>query len=319
MTMAKAAAQKAPVIDTALLAKLTGGLSDRRTIARIGSDIGHLYSEFLPDIFHSETGIAIDVEYVGSESGLMTDLIANAGQNVSVADCSLRNWCPNFMMTVGNGFVIALMERMLGASPDTIGEPDERSLSHIELDLAAMVLGRIAGVLRSGVNAPGGFEATIEPPFNANGKSAFDEMIAGLYGVTIRMKIDIGKVSSEFSLIVPQRPLLKTSIVAPKASAQALKKQEEWMDMISQQVKRSQVTLEARIKLETLTLRTISRLVAGDVIPFQDLKQDDIGVEVSANGSKLYNCEFGKSGDRYMVRVKNNVSTDDEILRHLMG
>ena len=120
--MAKAAAQKAPAIDTALLAKLTGGLSDRKTIAKIGSDIGHLYSEFLPDIFHSETGIAIDVEYVGSESGLMTDLIANVGQNVAVADCSLRNWCPNFMMTVGNGFVIALMERMLGAAPDSIGE-----------------------------------------------------------------------------------------------------------------------------------------------------------------------------------------------------
>lgn len=49
--MAKAAAQRAPAIDTALLAQLTGGLSDRKTIARIGSDIGHLYSEFLPDIF----------------------------------------------------------------------------------------------------------------------------------------------------------------------------------------------------------------------------------------------------------------------------
>lgn len=317
--MAKAAQQRAPVIDTSLLAKLTGGLSDRKTIAKVGSDIGHLYSEFLPDIFHSETGIAIDVEYIGSESGLMTDLIANIGGNFSVADCSLRNWCPNFMMAVGNGFVIALMERMLGAAADTIGEPDERSLSHIELDLAAMVLGRIGGVLRSGVNAPGGFEATIDPPCTANGQSAFEEMIAGLYGVTVRMKIAIGKVSSEFALIVPQRPLLKTSIAAPKASAQALKKQAEWVDLISEQVKRSQVTLEARIKLETLTLRTISRLVAGDVIPFQDLKQDDIGVEVSANGSKLYNCEFGKSGDRYMVRVKNNVSTDDEILRHLMG
>lgn len=317
--MAKAAQQRAPVIDTSLLAKLTGGLSDRKTIAKVGSDIGHLYTEFLPDIFHSETGIAIDVEYIGSESGLTTDLIANIGGNFSVADCSLRNWCPNFMMAVGNGFVIALMERMLGAAADTIGEPDERSLSHIELDLAAMVLGRIGGVLRSGVNAPGGFEATIDPPFTANGKSAFEEMIAGLYGVTVRMKIAIGKVSSEFALIVPQRPLLKTSIAAPKASAQALKKQAEWVDLISEQVKRSQVTLEARIKLETLTLRTISRLVAGDVIPFQDLKQDDIGVEVSANGSKLYNCEFGKSGDRYMVRVKNNVSTDDEILRHLMG
>ncbi len=317
--MAQAAQQHAPTIDSALLAKLTGGLSDRKTVAKIGTDIGRLYSEFLPDIFHSETGIAIEVEYVGSESGLMTDLIANVGENFSVADCSLRNWCPNFMMALGNGFVIALMERMLGAAPDTIGEPDERSLSHIEIDLAAMVMGRIAGVLRSGVNAPGGFEATIDPPFNSNGKSAFDEQLAGLYGMTIRMKIVIGKVASEFVLIVPQRPLLKTSIVAPKPSAQALKKQEEWMDMISEQVKRSQVTLEARITLETLTLKTISRLMVGDVIPFQAAKQDDIGVEVSANGSKLYNCEFGKSGERYMVRVKNNVSTDDEILRHLMS
>jgi len=37
MIMAKAAAQKAPAIDTALLAKLTGGFSDPKTIAKIGS------------------------------------------------------------------------------------------------------------------------------------------------------------------------------------------------------------------------------------------------------------------------------------------
>jgi flagellar motor switch protein FliM len=317
--MANAAQSNVTAMDPALLAKLTGGLGDSKKVAKIGADIGQIYSNFLPDIFHSETGIAIEVDYLGCESGLMTDLIRKLGKDFAVADCSLRNWCPNFMLATGTAFVMALMERMLGAAPDTIMDPEIRSLSQIELDLAALVMGRIGDVLRSAVNAPGGFEATIDQPFNGNGKSAFEEAIAAQFGMLIRLRIDIGKVSSEFALVIPQRTLLKTTIVAPKPSAQAMKKQEEWMEMISEQVKRSQVTLEAKIRLQSLTLKTISRLVEGDVIPFRDIRQDDICVEVSANGANMYNCEFGRAGDRYTVRVKNNVSTDDEILRHLMG
>jgi flagellar motor switch protein FliM len=317
--MANAAQTTASTMDPALLAKLTGGLGDSKRIAKIGTEIGQIYSNFLPDIFHSETGIAIEVDYIGCQSGLMTDLIQQLGKEFAVADCSLRNWCPNFMLGTGTAFIMALMERMLGAAPETIMEPEVRALSQIELDLAALVIGRVGDVLRSAVNAPGGFEATVEPPFNGNGKSAFEEAMAAQFGLMIRLKVDIGKVSSEFALVIPQRALLKTNIVAPKPSAQALKKQEEWVEMISEQVKRSQVTLEARIRLQSLTLKTIARLVEGDVIPFRDAKQDDICVEVSANGANMYNCEFGRAGDRYTVRVKNNVSTDDEILRHLMG
>ncbi|WP_454892342.1 FliM/FliN family flagellar motor switch protein [Agrobacterium vacciniicorymbosi] len=319
MMMANAAQTNVTAMDPALLAKLTGGLGDGKKVAKIGADIGQIYSNFLPDIFHSETGIGIDVDYVGCESGLMTDLIQKLGKDFAVADCSLRNWCPNFMLATGTAFIMALMERMLGAAPDTIMEPEVRALSQIELDLAALVMGRVGDVLRSAVNAPGGFEPTIDPPFNGNGKSAFEEAIAAQFGMLVRLKVDIGKVSSEFAMVIPQRTLLKTTIVAPKPSPQALKKQEEWMEMISEQVKRSQVTLEAKIRLQSLTLKTISRLVEGDVIPFRDIRQDDICVEVSANGANMYNCEFGRAGDRYTVRVKNNVSTDDEILRHLMG
>jgi flagellar motor switch protein FliM len=317
--MAKLANSKPPAIDPALLAKLTGGLGDAKTLAKIGADIGQLYCEFLPDIFHSETGIDIHVEYAGIESGLMTELIHGFGPDFAMADCSLRNWSPNFMVASGNIFIIALMERMLGALPDGILEAEVRPLSHIELDLAALVFGRMAGVLRSCVNAPGGFEAAIDPPFNATGKSTFDDAISGQFAATIRMKVSIGKVSSEFALIIPQKTLLKATIVSPKPSALALKKQAEWVELISEQVKRSQITLEARIRLEKLTLNTISRLAEGDVIPFRDLHRDNIRVEVSANGSAIYNCEFGRAGDRYTVRVKNNISTDDEILRHLMG
>ena len=45
---------------------------------------------------------------------------------------------------------------------------------------------------------------------------------------------------------------------------------------------------------------------------------DDVSV-VSANGRDMYVCEFGRAGANYMVRVKDNISTDDELLQHLMS
>lgn len=309
----------APTIDTELLAKLTGGLGDRRTVVKIASDIAQLYRDQLPELLQYEAGSGIEVDYVNCESGLMVDLIHNLGRDYGVVECGLKNWAPEFMLGIGNSFIMALMERMLGASPDSITETEQRELSDIELDMSAVVLSRVGSILRAGVNAEGGHEVTISKPFNSDGKTTLEEEITGKFGLLIRMTITIGKIASDLCLILPQRALLTTTIVKPMPSAQALKKQEEWMEMIAEQVKRSQVTLQARIRLQQLPLGTISRLVAGDVIPFRDIGQDNICVEVSANGENMYNCEFGRAGDRYTVRVKNNVSSDDEILRHLMG
>ena len=78
MTTVMAQTSPAP-LDRALLAKLTGGLGDRKTIEKISGEFGNLYAEFLPDVFHSETGISIDVSYVGCTSGLMSDLTIDPG------------------------------------------------------------------------------------------------------------------------------------------------------------------------------------------------------------------------------------------------
>nr|WP_316652324.1 FliM/FliN family flagellar motor switch protein [uncultured Gellertiella sp.] len=318
MTMTEAQAMPpAARIDMAMLARLTGGLGDRKTIDKICADFGQLYQDFLPDVFHSETHLNVLVGYAGCETGLINDLVAEIGTDCVVADASLRNWSPGFVMTCGNSFVITMMENLLGATPETIDEPVERPLSKIELDLAVMVFEKIASVLRSGVNATGGFEALIERPLNAEDRPKPADDQPEQYGAAIRMTIALGPVSSQFTLIVPQKALLKTKVVFPKSKSQPGKTQKEWADQIGEQVRRSQVTLEARIKLQSLTLGTISRLAEGDVIPFFD--SADVHVDVSANGKEMYLCEFGRSGANYTVRVKDNVSSDDEILRHLMG
>ncbi|MEC9463527.1 MAG: FliM/FliN family flagellar motor switch protein, partial [Pseudomonadota bacterium] len=210
-----------------------------------------------------------------------------------------------------------LMENLLGALPETIQEPIERPLSQIELDLAVMVYDKIANVLRSGVNAAGGFEPLLEKAHNAEDRPKPEEDHVDEYAVTVKLGITLGTVTSEFYLIIPQKALLKTVVTMPKSKGQGGKSKKEWQEQIAEQVRRSQVTLEARIRLDSLTLSTVSRLVAGDVIPFRD--KGDVMVDVSANGKNLYVCEFGRAGENYTVRVKDNVSSEDEILKHLMS
>jgi flagellar motor switch protein FliM len=303
-------------IDPVLLAKLTGGLGDHATVAKRCAALGHIFSDFLPDLIKGETGLEVSVSYLGCETGLVNDVIADLGENFALANGSLRNWSPTFVLACGSGIVLTLMEHLLGALPETIKQPVLRPLSVIELDLSVMVFDKLANVLRSAVNAPGGFEPLLEPPHNIEMRPKHSDDHVDEFAAAARMMMTIGTASSEFVVIVPQKVLLKTNISAPKPKAQAAKS-DAWSEQLSEQVRRSKVTLEARIKLQSLTLATISRLAVGDVIPFKD--SQDVHVEVSANGKELYVCEFGRSGENYTVRVKDNVNSDDELLRHLMN
>ncbi|PDT03185.1 FliM/FliN family flagellar motor switch protein [Rhizobium chutanense] len=315
MTMSNASHDK-PAMDPALLAKLTGGLGDRGRVAKICSSFGEIYSEFFPDVIKSETGLEVTVNYLGCEIGYKNHLIDDLSANVTLVDATLRNWSQNITLACGNGFVITLMEHLLGATADTIEEPAERLLSIIETDLAVMVFDKIAKVLRSAVNAPGGFEPSLSAPHALEMRARPPEDRPDEFAAAINMSITLAGIVSEFSLIVPQTALLKTKVTAPKPKRQT-GQSAEWTEQLGDQVRRSHVTLEAKIRLQDLTLRTISKLMVGDVIPFHD--SGDVRVEVSANSKELYVCEFGRSGENYMVRVKDTMNSDDELIRHLMN
>ena len=132
----------------------------------------------------------------------------------------------------------------------------------------------------------------------------------------ITMAVGFAPVLSTFHVVIPQGVLLKSAITAPKP-ANAPKTRAEWSEQLGEQVRRSKVTLEARIRLESQTLDTVSRLQAGDIIPFNEAA--DVRVEVNANGRKLYVCEFGRSGARYTVRVKDTYGSEEELLQHIIG
>lgn len=303
--------------DPTLLARMTGALGDSQTLGKICSDIGHVFSEFLPDIYAGETGQDITIGYAGFDVGMKNELIEKLGDGVALCDVTLRNWCTDFVIGCDSPVIITLVEMLLGAPPSSIEEPKPRNLSKIELDVGAMVFDKIAHVLKSAINAPGGFEPVFEKPYNASNRPAPDPDVRDVFAACINVTIGLGPVLSTFSVIVPQQTLLKTKVVFPKSAAQANKAKDSWAEQIEQQVRRSTVTLEARVSLQSLTLDAISRLQPGDVIPFQDAK--DVRVEVNANGRDLYVCEFGRSGARYTVRIRDTHGSENDILHHLMS
>ncbi|WP_275788839.1 FliM/FliN family flagellar motor switch protein [Pararhizobium gei] len=303
--------------DRKLLARMTGTLGDTKTIGRICADLGQVLSEFLPDIFQNETGFDIEIGYAGFDTGLKSELIDRLGSGVALCDVSLRNWCSHFIISCDSPVIITLMELLLGAPITGVEEPKPRALSKIEMDVATMVVEKIADVLKSAVNAAGGFEATLERPHNATERPAADPDIDDVFAACINVTMGVGPVLSTFSIIVPQQALLKTKVVFPKGVGQARKGKSEWNEQLEQQVRRSTVNLEARVKLQSLTLDTISRLQPGDVIPFLDGK--DVRVEINANGRDLYICELGRSGAKYTVRIKDTHGSESDILHHLMS
>ncbi|MDQ0319144.1 flagellar motor switch protein FliM [Pararhizobium capsulatum DSM 1112] len=303
--------------DRRLLARMTGALGDEVTVGKLAEELGQVFSEFLPDILNSETQQDITIAYAGFETGLKSKLITGLGDGVALCDVGLRNWCQDFVLSCDSPVIITLMEMLLGAPASDVEEPKPRRLSDIELDVATMIFEKVADVLKSAVNAAGGFEPLLNRPYNASGKPPAVPEEEDVFAACINISIGLGPVLSTVSIIVPQQPLLKTTVVFPKGVGQNRKAKGEWGEQLEQQVRRSTVKLEARIKLQSLTLNTISRLQPGDVIPFHDAK--DVRVEVDANGRDLYLCEFGRSGARYTVRIKDNLGSDNDILNHLMS
>jgi flagellar motor switch protein FliM len=314
--MSAASLTSVPTIDPIVLARLTGKLGDEATVSRLCASLGEVFSETLPGMLESELGFEVAVSYAGFETGRYGALVSELGGGMACCDAALLDWCERFTLICDSPLIITLVENMLGAVGDSIEAPPARTLSKIELDLAAMMFDRISGVLKTAVTGANGPEPLLGPAHNAEARRSTEDADDETFVAMVNMAVGIGPVLATFHVVIPQNVLLKSTITTPKP-ANAPKSRDEWSEQLGEQVRRSKVTLEARIRLEQQTLDTISRLQAGDIIPFSE--SGDVRVEVNANGRNLYLCEFGRSGARYTVRVKDTYGSEEDLLQHIIG
>lgn len=306
-----------PSIEPKIFSLLTGELGTRQAIGRICSELGQVLTAFLPDVVESETQLKLGFFYEGFETGYKNDLIADLDDYMILVDGSLKNWCPDFTIACSTTVVMAMVECMMGGDADAVIEPEARPASTIELEMAPMITHKIASVIKSAINAPGNFEPLLCKPYNAAKRPKPADDYVDMHAALIRMKVEFGPLVTQFSVIIPQKVLLKTIVKAPVAVTTGAKTAADWADVLQDQVRRSEVRVEARIHLAPLTLGEVSKLQPGDVIPF--LEKGDVRVQVSANGRDLYSCEFGRAGDQYTVRVKDTAGSEEDLIRDILG
>ncbi len=182
-----------------------------------------------------------------------------------------------------------------------------------------MVFDKISNVLRSAVNAPGGFEPILELPFaSRNARTSPPEDKPG------RVRGRDQHVDHAFrhhlGILADRSPgcAAQDQGVGSEGEEAAEQDRRSGREQIGDQVRRSQVTLEAKIRLQDLTLGTISKLDGWRCHPL--LRSAATSASKSApTAENCTSCEFGRSGESYTVRVKDTINSDDDLIRHLMN
>ncbi|MDH6266437.1 flagellar motor switch protein FliM [Rhizobium sp. SG_E_25_P2] len=306
---------QAPAIDPKVYALMTGELGTNQTISKVCVELGHVLTAFLPDLVEMETQQKMSFYFERCETGYKNELITDMAPGTVLMDGSLKNWCSDFTIACSSSAIIALVETLMGGDPASLGAVEARPASSIELEMAPLILDKIAQVIKSAVDAPGNYEPILTKPHNLKSRPKPAEDYVDMFAALIRMKIEFGDLTSFFEIVIPQKTLLKTKVRHPVSGAPA-KAVNDWADILEDQVRRSDVKVEARIHLTPLTLGVIAKLQPGDVIPFLD--KDDVRAQVSANGRDLYSCEFGRAGNNYTVRVRESSGSDQDLLRDLL-
>lgn len=312
--MSKQSSQAAKPIDRVVVARLTGNLGDAQSIADRCGEAAALQCQLLADVISDEMQLGVEVTYAEHRSGLRTALVSDLGPGHTLASAGLRGWCPHFAIGIKNDLAIAMIAQLLGDTENDIGAAQARALSTIENDVAALLLARVAMVLKRSVPQAAESEPVLSRPFASETYPQQSAEFADNFAAGIRLQVKLGQLLSDIWIVIPQNVLLKTTFVL--SGMQLIDGTGSSTDAIADHVLRSQVDLRARIRLTPLKLNSIARLKTGDIIPFEDLA--DIGVEMDANGKTMYRCEFGRSGDNYSVKIRSNTGAEGESLQDIL-
>ena len=206
--------------------------------------------------------------------------------------------------------VAVIVSTFFGGDPDAKVAPIARPLSPTESEVATMFFEEIAKAINgSGERA---FEFTRPLPPAISGPELDKHVIRDGPGVRAVFSLSMPSGSGTFSLMMPQRILLKHRGGNENTGAPG-----QWRQRFSDEVMRSSVELHATMPLATMTLGQVAELHEGQVIEIDALAQSK--ALLSARQKSLFVCEFGKLGKNYTVRIRHPFDAGQDLIEGLLS
>lgn len=217
------------------------------------------------------------------------------------------------ILTMDPAAVALLINALFAGDVDERVEPISRDLSPTEVEMATMVFEEIAKAVNG--SGPRAFEFRLPLPTAITGTELKRHILRDGPAVRVVFSVSSSTNVGNISLTMPQRVLLKHRGEAgsPAAGAQP---ETDWQARFGEEVMRSNVDLQATLKLARMTLGDIATLQAGQIIELDETAQTE--AHLSARNKTLFVCEFGKLGQNYTVRIRHPFDAGQDLMDTLL-
>src|SRR5690606_15570664 len=207
-----------------------------------------------------------------------------------------------------------LVAVFFGGDPELPSAPLNRPASGFELDIASVAFEMFALAINGhGPRALGLRIGVLQPLAGPAALKRFT--VRDGPGVRIDFSFGTGEAAGRLSAWMPQRVLLEGR-GGPEA-ATAPSEPEEWRQRFGEQVLRSGARLVATVPLSKMRLGAIAGLQPGQVI---EMGEDVRGrARLSVRDRILFECELGKLGQHYTVRVKQAFDARQHVVDGLVA
>lgn len=301
-------------MDRILVARMTRQAGDRHTLESIGGQIAETLAPSLEAGLEQATGFTAEVSFASVEPCQHQEAAAQFGEHAVTCGAAIDDWCGNVLMIIDPVFVMALLESALGGETPASGDLAARDLSAIEMDLATEIFKQAAEALKAAILSPKPGDIAVFPT-PTTGLEAVDETTPA---VLMTLTLNAGSLDARLGFVLPQKTLLNSRFLrAPTGAVPPKPESPDWMGRLSEQLTNTEVTVEAAIALQEMTLGDVASLQPGDLLPFADPEASR--TLLRAPDKDLFWCEFGRAGDRYTVRITEPHRTDQELMKDLMA
>jgi len=131
-------------------------------------------------------------------------------------------------------------------------------------------------------------------------------------------EVGYGETSTSLCLLMPRschRPIQEA--VTRVLRAPSTRTDPMWAHRLRHEVSRAHVTIEAYNIQGTMTLKQLSQLKAGQILPLPADVMD--GVRLRSGNKPLYKCSLGKIGQNFSARVHDVFDEEEEMIDGLVS
>jgi flagellar motor switch protein FliM len=217
------------------------------------------------------------------------------------------------VLTMDPAAVALLINALFAGDVDEPVEPIGRDLSPTEVEMATMVFEEIAKAVNG--SGPRAFEFKLPLPMAITGTELRRHILRDGPAVRVAFSVSSSANAGNISLTMPQRVLLKHRGEGG-AHVAGTQPEPDWQARFGEEVMRSNVDLQATLRLARMTLGDIAMLQEGQVIELDETAQAE--AHLSARNKTLFVCEFGKLGQNYTVRIKHPFDAGQDLMDTLL-